>query len=307
MKGVMKRGNRSKFVFWLILIVLNISVQIFPQGKLKIALWGDSRENRDNAASEIAHVLLYKITDWDFQVHTGDFTHDGKEESWQRTLHYPGIDSIIVKGKFYLCTSNHDTKDSESRDNWNKHTSGILPVNSVDNSTHFYAVHKGNVDVIFLDGYFTDAAVMQKWLDNYLSKVDPNDWLIAVWHNVSYGDLTYKTSYLETCQPWINSLYKHGCKFIFNGHAHVYVRTKPLSPDEKIDNKNGVVTIINGTGGASWKDPVASNPKIAYTPNERSFPTVTFITFDGDKAHLETIDCRPGKNLNVIDKYDYHK
>lgn len=275
--------------------------------KVKIAMWGDSRENRDNATSDIAHILLYKITDWDFMVHSGDFTHDGKENSWQRTLHYPGIDSIYKKGKFYMSTSNHDSKDENSKANWDKYTAGILPVNSMDSTTHFYAVHKENVDIIFCDGYFTDPEVMQKWLDDYLAKVDPNDWIIAVWHNVSYEDLTYKDSYLSICQSWINSLFKYGCKFIFNGHAHVYVRTKPLLPDETIDNKTGIVTIINGTGGASWKDPVDPNPRIAYTPSERSFPTITFLTFEGNKAHLKTIDCRPGKNLAVIDQCDYTK
>jgi large repetitive protein len=299
--------NKFVLVLFIIFLLLSLTPHVLAQQKIKLALWGDSRENRDNAASDIARTLLYKVTDWDFQVHTGDFTHDGKEESWQRTLHYPGIDSIFVKGKFYLCTSNHDAKDADSKANWDKHTAGILPVNSIDSSTHFYAVHKGNVNVIFCDGYFTDSTVMQNWLDDYLSKINPKDWLIAVWHNVSYGDLTYKDSYQNVCQPWINSLYKHGCDFIFNGHAHVYVRTKPLSPDGTIVSKKGIVTIINGTGGASWKDPVKPNPKIAYTPAEKSFPTITFLTFDGNKVHLETADCRPGKNLKIIDQCDYTK
>jgi predicted phosphodiesterase len=289
------------------LFVLDASVSVTAQERIKIALWGDSRENLDNAATDIAHILLYKIRNWDFQVHTGDFTHDGKEESWQRTLHYPGIDSIFIKGKFYMCTSNHDAKVGNSMTNYDKHTAGILPVNSLDRTTHFYAVHKGNVDVIFCDGYFTKPAVMQKWLKNYLSKINPNDWIIGVWHNVSYGDLTYKKSYLKTCGQWISLLYKYGAKFIFNGHAHVYLRTKPLNPNGQIDEKRGIVTIVNGTGGASWKDPVRPNYKIAFSPNERSFPTITFLTFEGNKAHLETVDCRPGHNLKVIDECDYTK
>jgi len=303
----MKTIIRSGFVYPILVLLLSIQIHLNAQDKVKIALWGDSRENLDNATSEIADVLLHKITDWDFQAHTGDFTHDGKEESWQKTLKAKGIDSIYINSRFYLCTSNHDAKDADSRANWDKHTSGILPVNNADNTTHFYAVHKGNVNIVFLDGYFTDLKVMQKWLDDYLAKTDPKDWLIGVWHNVSYGDLTYKESYLQTCQPWIESLYKHGCKFIFNGHAHVYVRTKPLLPDETIDEKKGIVTIINGTGGASWKDPIKENSRIAFTPSEKSFPTITFLTFDGNKAHLETVDCRPGNNLKVIDSYEYQK
>jgi len=303
----MKSINKIISLFVISIIFLSTAIPVHAQEQIKIALWGDSRENLDTATSDIAHILLYEITDWNFQVHTGDFTHDGSNESWQRTLRYPGIDSIFVKGKFYLCTSNHDYKNEESKANWDNFTSGVLPINSADSTTHFYAVHKGNVDIIFLDGYFTKPAVMQKWLNNYLSKRNPDDWLIAVWHNPAYGDLTYKPSYLKTCRVWIDSLYNHRCSFIFNGHAHVYVRTKPLDPDEKVDSKNGIVTIINGTGGASWKAPVKPNPHIAYTPKIKSFPTITFLTFEGNKAHLETVDCRPGKNLKVIDRCDYEK
>jgi len=298
--------NSNRYFFFI--LIFFISFHLNGQDKVKIAVWGDSRENLDNAISEaIAPVLLNKITDWDFQVHTGDFTHDGKEQSWQKSLNYSGIRKLYVKNKFYLCSSNHDANDPKSINNWDKHTAGILPVNSADSTTHFYAVHKGNVNVVFLDGYFTKPEVMQKWLNQYLSKIDPNDWLIAVWHAVSYGDLTYKESYLNVCQPWIDSLYNHGCKFILNGHAHVYVRTKPLLPDESINDKKGIVTIINGTGGASWKEPVKQNPRIAFSPSETSFPTVTFLTFKGNSAHLETVDCRPGSNLKVIDQCDYQK
>jgi hypothetical protein len=47
--------------------------------KVKLALWGDSRENLDQATEQIASVLLNDITDWDVQVHSGDFTHRGGE------------------------------------------------------------------------------------------------------------------------------------------------------------------------------------------------------------------------------------
>ena len=61
------------------------------QEKVTVALWGDSRENLDNACEQIASVLLHDITDWDVQVHTGDFTHHGSEEDWQKSLGYKGM------------------------------------------------------------------------------------------------------------------------------------------------------------------------------------------------------------------------
>lgn len=118
-----------------------------------------------------------------------------------------------------------------------------------------------------------------------------------------YGDLSYKESYAETCMGWVKSLYNHHCKFIFNGHAHIYLRTKPLRPDGSVDAKNGIVHVINGTGGASFKDPSPQSPKIAYTPSGKSFQCITFVTISGNKASLETVNARPGHDLHVIDKY----
>ena len=46
----------------LFLILLFVSTAfhsvLLAQQKVKIALWGDSRENMDNACSDIAHILL---------------------------------------------------------------------------------------------------------------------------------------------------------------------------------------------------------------------------------------------------------
>ncbi len=304
----MKCKLNHRFLCCLILLPsLLFQPGLFAQEKVKIALWGDSRENAENACSNIAHILLYDVRDWTFQVHTGDFTHDGTDASWQRSLHYSGVDSIFVKGKFFMCTSNHEFKSGDGKENFDKYTAGILPTNAADGTTHFYSYHTSNVDLIFCDGYAADKNVMQHWLDSLLATIPATDWIIGVWHNPTYGDLSYKESYAETCMGWVKSLYKHHCKFIFNGHAHIYLRTKPLRPDGNVDAKNGIVHVINGTGGASFKDPSPQSPKIAYTPAEKSFPCITFVTISGNKASLETVDARPGHDLRVIDKYTTEK
>jgi len=71
-----------EFVIFILILPLNS----WGQERVKIALWGDSRENKDNACENIADILLHKITDWDFQIHTGDFTSHGSEEDWQGSL-----------------------------------------------------------------------------------------------------------------------------------------------------------------------------------------------------------------------------
>ena len=81
---------------------------LWAQEQIKIALWGDSRENYLAGCELVTHHLLYETTDWDFQIHTGDFTSYGRDEDWERSLNYPGMDSVFIAGKFFMCTSNHD-------------------------------------------------------------------------------------------------------------------------------------------------------------------------------------------------------
>ena len=282
-----------------------------PRGeeKVTVALWGDSRENLDNACENIASVLLHDITDWDVQVHTGDFTHHGSEADWQRSLGYKGIRELFVPGRFLLCTSNHDAQEdqkdaSDKKSNWDKYTHGVLPVNDMDGTTHFYAWHRGNVHIVFCDPFFTDSTTMQRWLDRYLQNVKPEEWLIGVWHEPPF-DLTYKEPNLSTSRPWLESLFRHGGDFVLNGHAHLYLRSKPLLPDGSLDETHGIVHLINGTGGASWKEPAASGPRTAFTPNEKSFPCITFLTFQGNRASIRTVDARPGKGLATIDSWTW--
>lgn len=266
--------------------------------RVKIAVWGDSRENRDNATAQIADVLLHKITDWDFQIHTGDFTHRGKPSDWQRTLGYPGIRQLFVRGKFFMCTSNHD----DVLATYDRYTADVLPRNPVDHTTHFFSIQRENVHVVFCDQFFTPDSVTTAWLERDLAEVTPDMWLIAVWHEPCYGGITYKKPALKQVLPWLQVLYRHGGDFVLHGHAHVYVRTYPLNPDGLVDQERGMVHIINGTGGAGWKHPQIPTWRTAFTPDTRSFPTITFITIDGHTATVQTVDARPGHDLRVIDQ-----
>jgi len=269
--------------------------------RVKIAVWGDSRENLDGAVDHIGQILLKEITDWNFIIHTGDFTHGGKDADWQRSLGYKGMRQMFVKDKFLMCTSNHDSQ-SRNRAVWDKYTGGLLPTNSADGSNHFFGYKFKNVHVVACDPYFTEAKLMQRWLDQYLAGVKPDEWLIGVWHCPTYGDLTYKEDNLKTNRPWLESLYRHGCGFVFNGHAHVYVRSKPLAPDGSVDERKGIVHIVNGAGGASWENPQPYGNKTAFTPKTKSFPAITFLTLEGNDATVQTIDARPGHNRAVIDE-----
>jgi hypothetical protein len=285
-------------------------LDLWAQKSIKIAFWGDSRSNKDKSAENIIDILLHRITDWDFQLYSGDLTPGGKESDWQTALQFKGMDSLFISEKFFMCTSNHDNYDGDDYPDdyfYNKYTEGILPVNSLDSTTHFYYFRRQNVHVIACDAYLTDSTTMNNWLKQTLAVIPPEDWLISFWHNPCYSDITYKSSYLDRCGPWLEKIYDHGGDFILHGHAHVYVRTHPLLPDMTVDHNKGIVHIINGCGGASWREPQPQTEYTAFTPAETSFSCITFITFDSASAYVQTIDARPNQNLKVIDEWKWNK
>jgi hypothetical protein len=187
----------ARVVRHLLFASLVVSVLLRPSAaqppRVKLAVWGDSRENRDNAVGQITSILLEDITDWDVVLHTGDFTHAGSAADWRRSLAFPGIAQLFKAGKFLMCTSNHD----DNQATWDTHTRGVLPTNEADRTTHFYAWKKDNVHVIVLDGFFAAKGVQQRWLDLYLAQVPPTDWIVAMWHNPAYDTITYKGAFTK--------------------------------------------------------------------------------------------------------------
>jgi len=313
----LKRLSSGKKILGLYLCLFALAFQTEGRGKdqavekgatdptkdVTLVLWGDSRENADNAAVDTLTVLREELTDWDFMIHTGDFTSNGSAKSWEKSLGYRGMREVFVKDRFFMCTSNHD----KVQDTYDTYTRGVLPVNGVDNTTHFYHYQQGNVHVFFCDAQFTKPAVVNTWLEAALKKVPKDDWIIGVWHAPCYGDVTYKSSNLKACQAWLDTLYEYGGDLVFHGHAHSYVRTHPLSPGGTKDLKNGMVHLVNGTGGASFKKPLKRVERTAFTPKTKSFPTVTVIRFKGPTLTLKTIDTRPGKKLAVVDIWTWQK
>ncbi len=302
-------GTMSTSILLTLACLVMINHGTEAQEKVTIAIWGDTRENLGNACVEIADVLLHQITDWDFQIHLGDLTRTGSARWWERALRRKGMDDLFVRDRFFMCTSNHENYgegDPKAPDYpYNRYTREVLPVNGADGSTHFYHHQFGDVHVVACDPYFTDPALMTAWLDSTLAGIPEDDWLIGVWHAPCYDDITYKSGTLHYSAAWLELFHERGGDFILHGHAHTYVRSHPLLPDGTVDHQRGMVHLINGCGGASWKEPQKGTSMTAFTPTVRSFPCITFLVLEGDTAVIRTVDARPREKLSVIDEWTW--
>ncbi len=307
-----------------IIVLLVFTLQFQVLGKTKLALWGDGYVP-DTRIRNVVYALHDSITDWDFITHVGDMTLYGREEDWQKQLGFQPFKDLF-EGKdgkpFLLCTSNHEaTYNDGNSANWNKFTAGILPTNDVDGTTHFYHyTHKTateTVHVFACDDYWTDEKVVEEWLKKELATVNPNDWIIGLWHNPGFDDMSYKGGYVST-HGWIKVLAEAGGDFIFNGHAHIYHRTHILDAngDVLVDCKSNVVSetrpkgmvhIINGATGAGLNPDQILQPNhlTAYTPGIKVESWFTTITFEGNKAHLKTYDAYGGDALTVEDEWEW--
>jgi hypothetical protein len=84
------------------------------------------------------------------------------------------------------------------------------------------------------------------WLQQDLAS-DTATCTLAYWHHPVFSSA--ETGYNHKTLPFWKLLYANGVDVILNGHRHVYERFAPQAPDGTLDQTNGIVEFIVGTGG----------------------------------------------------------
>jgi hypothetical protein len=87
------------------------------------------------------------------------------------------------------------------------------------------------------------------WLEADLA-AHPTTCTLAYWHHPSWSSGTKHGGTNATSQLW-TLLYDAGAELVLSGHEHNYERFAPQDPSGSLDEANGVVQIVAGTGGKS--------------------------------------------------------
>jgi acid phosphatase type 7 len=130
------------------------------------------------------------------------------------------------------------------------------------------------------------AAAQSAWL-NLRLKEPTSECSIAYWHHPRWSSGPHGNNpHVDTL--W-RLLYSAGAEIVINGHDHLYERFKPLDPDSTVDEADGLVEFVVGTGGGALRRfPGGRNPGISKKQVEGSYG-VLVLELEARQAHYRFI------------------
>ena len=153
---------------------------------------------------------------------------------------------------------------------------------------YYYSYDLGTWHVIVLDSDCTNLPGSPSNPDNGCVRHSPQmDWLendlandsatctLAYWHHPRFS--SGETGDIVKTRPFWVALYAAGADVILTAHRHMYERFAPQDPEGNLDQQNGIVEFVAGTGGADHG--VIQNP---LDPNEivRDNTSVGYLHMD---------------------------
>ncbi|NVO03622.1 MAG: metallophosphoesterase [Bacteroidetes bacterium] len=195
-----------------------------------------------------------------FAIFTGDIVTNGANNLDWDDWFFNGS-QYINNNLVFHCIGNHDLSDSA---NYQK----IFDLPEVNGSELYYSFVYNNAVFICLNSEDPANLNQYNWLLNTLNTNKDKTWKIVFFHRPFYttgGHIGDMNAYFNT---WWKAFDDYGVDIIFNGHDHLYERTKPLNrninkiapvPSYGSDPDKGRCQIVCGgagaplyTGNATW-------------------------------------------------------
>ncbi|MBM3838405.1 MAG: metallophosphoesterase family protein [Verrucomicrobia bacterium] len=147
------------------------------------------------------------------------------------------------------------------------------------------------LSVFLLDSFHANrvAGPQAEWLEQALNRRRHVKHIVAAYHVPAYPSYRpYRGQVSEMIREnWVPLFEKGGLRLVFEHHDHTYKRTHPLRAG-KIDPK-GIVYVGDGCWGVL---PRKTHPvdKTWYLARAESINHVNFVTFQGDRRHVKSVD-----------------
>lgn len=293
----------------LITILLFSISQINAQTtKWKWICYGDTRTN-DDAHRSVLQAIVKNTPDYKFLINVGDVVEDGRSTSlwdtWQKACSdiLGGTGQDQYPPKYMAVSGNHDQLMSTGLPNWNKYLPGQAKMGN-DGKYFYFDYENARFVIMNTEDQYTSPQ-KQMLLDAIAN--NPKPWLFLIWHKpiFNFGAKVYEG---VINQEWGVPLYKYGCDVIFNGHAHIYVRTKKLNMNGQqnppFDDVNGITTVITGNSGAPLMSVNENQDGNAYLVDysfdqaQSGYYGYTELEMDGDTMYLKHIRASDSKVMD---------
>ena len=207
---------------------------------------GDTRSNV-KIFSKLCSMALAEHPN--FVINVGDIVQDGRKKSQWASMYFKPAAALMKRVPTYVAIGNHE-RNAE----WYYKYSGYpAPQN-------YYSFDYGNAHFTIIDSNASlkKGSKQYNWLIADLEKSKNAKWKFVAHHHPPYSsdadDYGKTTFWLSKrgdsrVQSLIPIYEKYGIDVVWSGHVHDYERTWPLR-DGKVDEKNGVIYIQAGGGGA---------------------------------------------------------
>ena len=217
------------------------------KGSLKNFSFIVSADSRSNPTLNQIMKNRLKSTEAKFIIFGGDIVNNGSSQSdWNEWFDI--YEDLISSIPFFSCDANHENSSHNLFDQF------VWP-----NNEKWYSFNYGNAHFIFLQVKSEKDTIpidskQYKWLENDLRESDEDPdikWKFITFHAPVYCDSVHpsNTSLRETLSPLFE---KYHVDMVFNGHNHLYERSKKIDNNIVIEdgpiyksNVNGVVYITN--------------------------------------------------------------
>lgn len=240
----------------------------------------------------------YLINPISFILHTGDEC-DGtnREDEWRSFLGTPTYDAAgTVSGDyryhfgnnaFFPVVGNHEqsgVSDTGNALDFTQHFT--VPDNGpiADNVTKgtVYSYDYGNAHFVVLNTQ-TDLAAQKEWLEKDLAATTKK-WKIVALHRGLYESPGIDNTLVSTFGSVMD---KYGVDLIFQGHDHVYMKSKAMRNGKADQNGIGTISVENGSSGA--KQDSATNVLDYQEINQTNgAPAFSAVTVASDSITVDT-------------------
>jgi len=187
-----------------------------------------------------------------FVVHVGDLVRNGPNNSEWIDEFFKPAHHLLSQVPIYPAIGNHEQNASNFYRYFNL---------SADDA--FYSVKKGPVRFIFADTNkdLLPGSEQYRRLEQQLAHCK-EPWKVVVHHHPVFtsGNAAYRSSLMATASKGdpnilhLKTLYEtYGVDLVLNGHVHTYEKSWPIYKNQ-INKENGVVYIITGGGGGSFRE-----------------------------------------------------
>jgi 3',5'-cyclic AMP phosphodiesterase CpdA len=243
-------------------------------GSVKFAVMGDNG-NGSKRQYEVG-AMMAKVQEkfpYDMVIMLGDNMYGSQNpRDFEEKFEKPYKALLERKVKFYAALGNHDNQENRFYKPWNM------------NGERFYTHKKDNVRFFVLDTDYLDPK-QREWIEREL-KASSDDWKIVYFHHPLYSSAERHGSELDLREILEPLFIKYGVSVVFQGHDHIYERTKP---------QQGITYFVSGAGGQLRPgDYEKTEFTAAGYDQDQSF---MIVEIDKDDMHFQAIS-RTGKTLD---------